>query len=96
MEIRKTYDMCSLKEELKEKIEKAAKNGTSRVAINMLTAQEIFEVLEEIYEREQKQMKWIHTTSRKRICLVVLEDINQMHMSVRIVCIIENVRYRQR
>lgn len=46
MVIRKVYDVETLKNKLQESIEEARKNSTTRVKVDILTAQEVLEVLE--------------------------------------------------
>lgn len=78
MEIRKVYDIETLKNKLQESIEEARKNSTTRVKVDILTAQEVLEVLEETYKREQK-----HQMLESELTFVEKEDgtqTNEMEM----------------
>lgn len=75
MEIRKVYDVETLKNKLQESIEEARKNSTTRVKVDILTAQEVLEVLEETYKREQK-----HQTLESALTFIEKEDGTQTNI----------------
>lgn len=107
MEINKTYDITELGDKVQEAIESCVAGKSNRCSIDLLTANEILEVLRETKVREERHQTLesalsfvekkdgtqtnemeLHNNKKK----IVLECVDQMHMNVHIVYIMENVQ----
>lgn len=75
MLIRKTYNIRQLKDELGEKIECARESCTGAAVVDVIIAQEILEVLEETFRREQK-----HQTLESALTFLEMEDGTQTNL----------------
>ena len=74
MVIRKQYNIGQLKDELGEKIERAREGCTGAVVVDVIIAQEILEVLEETFRREQKHQ---HQTLESALTFIEKENGTQ-------------------
>lgn len=75
MKIVKEYDIKSLIEQIKDKVEDARKHQTSVVKLNNITVVEILDVLQETLKREQR-----HQTLESALTFVEKEDGTQTNV----------------
>lgn len=78
MRIEKEYDVQELANKVKEKIENCRKCGTKHVGLDILTAQEIVDVLETVASWENKKTKLndIREEVLKQDCFGMYDDDN--------------------
>lgn len=84
MRINKNYDIAKLAEELKEGINDSKKKYNCVVKLDILTANNIMDVLEETQRREQK-----HQTLESALTFIEKEDgtqTNEMEETSRTLC----------
>lgn len=79
MKIEKEYDVQELANKLKEKIEKCRNCGTKHVGIDIITAQEIVDVLEVIasWENKRTKLRDIRERLTKQNCFGTYDDSTQ-------------------
>lgn len=76
MKIEKEYDVQELANKVKEKIENCGKCGTKSVGLNVLTAQEIVDVLETVasWENKRTKLRDIREEVLKQNCFGTYDD----------------------